>query len=136
MTENDRRILELQKTVQAKRDALAKTKTKFVPKTNCMLDFEGGKYNLHALSKEDLTLLLVRVNIYLMSAKDLKIDFVVLSGFVLQDWVDDMKDKLKIFETKEAEAELKGWEAKLKNLLSADTKVAQEVDDLAALINA
>ena len=58
----DNRIELLQKKVEEKRTALENKKNSIEPtKTNLILHLEDQTYNLHALNKQALTLLLIKL---------------------------------------------------------------------------
>lgn len=132
-TKNDERVLQLKEIIDKKQSELKGAK-KFAPLTNCVLDLEGQKYNLNVLQSDELKLLLVRLNMYLMSAKDLKTNLEI-SGYNVSEWITDIKCKIEIFEYKQKEAELKALEAKLDKLLSDEKKTELELDEIAALLN-
>ena len=133
MSKNDERVLQLKEIIDKKKLELKGAK-KFMPLTNCVLDLEGQKYNLNVLKFDDLQLLLVKLNMYLMSAKDLKIDLKI-SGFNIAEWITDIKCKIDIFEYKKKEAELKALETKLDKMLSDEKKTELELDEIAALLS-
>lgn len=133
VTKNDERVLQLKQVIAKKKSELKSSK-KFVPLTNCVLDLEGQKYNLNVLQLDDLQLLLVRLNMYLMSAKDLDINLEI-SGCNIAEWITDIRCKIEIFEYKKKEAELKTLEAKLDKMLSDEKKTELELDEIAALLN-
>lgn len=133
MSKNDERVLHLKEIIDKKKLELKGAK-KFTPLTNCILDLEGQKYNLNVLRLNDLQLLLVRLNMYLMSAKDLKINLEI-SGYNIAEWITDIKCKIEIFEYKKKEAELKTLEVKLDKMLSDEKKTELELDEIAALLN-
>lgn len=132
-TKNDERVLQLKEIIDKKKLELKGAK-KFTPLTNCVLDLEGQKYNLNVLQLNDLQMLLVRLNMYLMSAKDLGINLEI-SGYSLAEWITDIKCKIEIFEYKQKETELKALEAKLDKMLSDEKKTELELDEIAALLN-
>lgn len=131
-TKNDERVLQLKKIIDEKKAEL-KTVKKFTPITNCVLDLDNQKYNLNVLQPNDLKLLLVKLNMYLMSANDLDISL-ELSGYNVAEWMADIKSKIEIFEHKTKEAELKTLEAKLDKMLSDEKKTELELDEIAALL--
>ena len=133
MSKNDERVLQLNEIIDKKKLELKGAK-KFTPLTNCILDLEDQKYNLNVLRLNDLQLLLVRLNMYLMSAKDLKINLEI-SGYNIAEWITDIKCKIEIFEYKKKEAELKTLEVKLDKMLSDEKKTELELDEIAALLN-
>ncbi len=128
---NDQKILDLQKKVDEKKAALAKTQ-RFSPVTNCTLAFEGERFNLNTLDVDGCTLLLVRMNTYLMSAKDLGIETpVVISGYSLENWVKDLKAKLAYLQREAEKRKLQQTEKKLEALLSTEVKTELAIDEIA-----
>ena len=131
-TKNDERVLQLKKIIDEKKAELKAVK-RFTPVTNCVLDLDNQKYNLNVLQLEDLKLLLVKLNMYLMSANDLDIELVI-SGYNVTEWMSDIKSKIEIFEYKKKESELKTLEAKLDKMLSDEKKTELELDEIASLL--
>lgn len=131
---NDDRILALKKQIETKKNDLASRKMRFVPETNCMLDLEGHIFNLNVCTDDVLLLLMIRLNTYLMSAKDLDIDSPVISGYLISEWISDIKNKLEISDLKREKDELKKMEAKLDKLLSEDKKTELELDEIEGLL--
>jgi hypothetical protein len=128
--ENDQKILKLQKQVEEKRAALVKAQ-KFSPITNCSIQFDGERFNINALDIDSCTLLTVKVNALKMSSKDLAIeDSVKISGYSIDEWLTDLKAKLAFLNRKKEEDKLKKMESKLKELLSNDTKIEMELENL------
>ena len=131
-TKNDERVLQLKKIIDEKKSELKAIK-RFAPVTNCVLDLDNQKYNLNVLQPNDLKLLLVKLNMYLMSANDLDISL-ELSGYNVAEWMADIKSKIEIFEHKTKEAELKALESKLDKMLSDEKKTELELDEITALL--
>jgi len=131
---NDQRILELKKQIEAKKEKLGKT-TRFSPVTNCSLELDGDRYNIQALNKEQLIMLMVKLNSYLISAKALEVaeDFAI-SGYHVSDWIGDIQDKVEILARKDEEKQLKLMESKLTQLLSERKKVELEIDEIESLL--
>lgn len=132
-TKNDERVLKLKQVIDKKKLELKGVK-KFMPLTNCVLDLEGQKYNLNVLQFNDLQMLLVRLNMYLMSANSLGISLDI-SGYNIAEWITDIKCKIEIFEYKQKESEMKVLEAKLDKMLSDEKKTELELDEIAAMLN-
>jgi hypothetical protein len=130
---NDQRILQLKKQIEEKKEQLGKS-LKFTPLTNCSLELEGERYNINVLSKEQLTLLMIRLNMYRLSAKDLSISSIEFSGYDVLDWIVDIKTKIEILSRKDEERNLKTMEDKLVKLLSDGKKVELELDEIASLL--
>ena len=134
MSKNDDRILELKKQIEEKKKLLADKNTRFVPETNCVLVMNKNSTNLNVCSDEELKLLLISLNAYLMSAKNLGMDDFEISGYNATTWIKDVKSKLEISELKKQQSDLKAMEQKLDKLLSDDKKTELELDDIAALL--
>jgi len=88
------------------------------------------RHNIQVLTKEQLIALLVKLNTYAMSAKDLGLESYVISGFDVVDWLIDIKSKLDFVSRKEEENKLKVMESKLHQLLSNEKKVELEIDEI------
>ena len=133
---NDEKILELKTQIALRKEQLKKQNKRFTPITNCIIELESIKYNLQVLSKSQLMELLIRLNLYLMSAKDLNItDVMTVSGYSISDWMTDIRAKLESVKYKDDENKLKAMEDKLQNLLSDEKKTEIEIDEIAAAIN-
>lgn len=133
-TNNDNRIIELKKQIETKRKQLLEKTNRFSPETNCILEFKGTTYNLNACSAEMLTLLLVELNMYIMSAADLGVTLPTLSGYPIEMWMTDIKNKISVLSVKQEESNLKKMEVKLDKLLSDDKKTELELDEIASLL--
>lgn len=136
MSKNDEKILALKKTIEKRTEELGK-KEPFAPLTSCSLDFEGTRYNLHAINDMNtLAYIMCKLHTLEMAAADLEIDTsaIVLSGFPVSDWIHDLKAKVSIVKRQEKESELKAFEKKLDALLSADKKTELEIDSIAELL--
>ena len=132
MGKNDERVLQLKKIIEDKKSELKAVK-RFTPLTNCVLDLDGQKYNLNVLQLADLQLLLVKLNMYLMSANSLGINLEI-AGYNIAEWMVDIKSKIEIFEYVKKKSELKTLETKLDNMLSDEKKTELELDEIAALL--
>lgn len=131
---NDERILELKRQIEEKKSNLEKI-PRFAAITNYILSLDEVNYNLHTQSKEQLIHLLVKLNSYSLSAKDLGIlDTYMISGYLLTDWIADIKSKLAVLSKNDEEKKLKSLETKLTKMLSTDKKVELELDALENLI--
>ena len=133
MSTNDDRVLQLKKIIDEKKENLKSCKKTFLPITNCILDLDGQKYNLNVLQFDELQLLLVKLNIYLTSAVNLNISLMI-SGYSINDWIEDINNKLDVLEFRRKENELKVLENKLNKMLSDEKKTELELDEIAALL--
>lgn len=132
MSKNDERVLQLKKIIDEKKSERKSVK-RFTPLTNCVLVLDNQSYNLNVLQLDDLKILLVKLNMYLMSANDLDIGLDI-SGYNISEWISDVKSKMEIFEYKKKESDLKTLEAKLDKMLSDEKKTELELDEIAALL--
>ena len=90
---NDERVLLLKKQIDEKRSGLAAQK--FSPKTNCIIDLDGQKYNINVLQVNELELLLVKLSVYSEFAKNLGFELVI-SGYLINEWITDIDQKLAV----------------------------------------
>ncbi|GAA6275847.1 hypothetical protein F170042I7_20330 [Blautia caecimuris] len=130
---NDDKIMQLKAIIEKKKEELKKYK-KFCPVTNCVLDLDGKKYNLNVLQENELVLLLVKLDSYFVSAERLHV-ILILSGYDVLDWIEDIRDKLRDIEKKKKESELKKMESKLTALLSDNKKTELELSDMETILN-
>lgn len=130
---NDERIMQLKQQIEAKRKELATKTSRFTPITNCLLVIDKVTYNLHVESSE---LLLIKVNMMAMSAKDLGLDIskVIISGYSLADWIDDIKNYMNVQSYKDEKRKLERLEKQLDALLSDDKRTELEIDSIATLL--
>lgn len=127
---NDIKIMELKKQIEEKRNKLNGVK-KFVPITNCSIELDGERYNIQVLSQEQLTNLLIKLNSYIISAKELGLlDGYIISGYKAEEWFEDIKAKLDIISYKQEERKLRDMELKLDKLLSDEKKTELELSDI------
>lgn len=134
MSKNDERILELKKQIEIKKKELADKKVRFSPETNCVLELDGVKYNLNVCTEDMLIILMIKLNTYVMSAKDLGVTAPNISGYSVDLWITDIRNKLESSKIKEEEKKLKDNEKLLEQLLSEDKKKELILDEIAALL--
>lgn len=131
---NDAKIMELKKQIAEKKEKLAGI-NRFVPTTNCSVEVDGTRYNINTLQKEQIIHLMVRLNLYRISAKDLELtEEFNISGYKPEEWITDLKVKLDILSKKDEERKLKAMEDKLDRLLSDEKKTELELDDIEAML--
>ncbi|MGG1659554.1 hypothetical protein [Brevibacillus sp. NRS-1366] len=132
---NDQKILELKKQIEEKKSKLSKSQ-KFAPVTNCSIEVDGVRYNIQVLQKEQIITLLVKLNTYVIAAKDLDLlSEYKITGYNVMDWISDLKAKLDNLSRKEEEQKLKVMEAKLDQLLSNEKKVELELGEIENMLN-
>lgn len=132
MSKNDEKIVALQTKITEKKSKFSKVK-KFMPDTNCSLELFGQRYNLNTLQKADLEYLLVVVNMFKLSAASLATE-IYLSGYHVNLWISDIKQKLDILKNKLEEANLKTLQEKLDKLLSNEKRTELEIENIAKLL--
>lgn len=134
LNENDILILDLKKQVEEKKSKIGNS-TKFNPITNCELVFNNVKYNIHTLDKQSILLLIVQLSILKDNSKKLYPDEeLILNGYKLEDWITDLQSKFDNLNVKTEKERLKKIEERLNNLLSIDTKINLEINELKNLI--
>lgn len=134
MSKNDEKILILKEQIAKKKAQLNKAK-KFIPATNCSIELEGQRSNIQVLNKEQLLFLLIKLNVYAMSAKNLEvIDQFIISGYHINDWIEDIKSRIDILNYKEEENKLRDMESKLDRLLSSEKKTELEINEIESLL--
>lgn len=131
---NDEKILILKKQIAEKKKTI--TNKRFVPITNCLLDIDNEKNNINVLTKDRITFLMVKLNVYRMSLKDLGLDeeSLKVSGYTFTDWITDLKSRFDILTQKEEETKLKALENKLEELLSNEKRVELELGNIENLL--
>lgn len=131
---NDSKIMTLKAQIEEKRKKLDEIE-RFIPITNCSIEFNDNRYNLNVLQKEQLISLLVKLNYHRLSAQDLGLlDEYIISGYKLEDWITDIKGKLSVVSRKDEERKLKVLENKLDKMLSDDKKIELELDQIASIL--
>lgn len=133
-TKNDNLIMQLKEKVELKRKELNEFSTKeYKNKTILVIDMDGQKTNINVLSEDGLKLLLVKLNMYRLSMKDLEMS-VQISGYDVNDWIDDINAKLSTFTYKKRKKELEETEKQLDLLLSDEKKTELEIERLAKIL--
>ena len=126
---NDNTILELKKQIADKEAALDAIR-RFIPATNCSLELEGTRYNLHVSDANLLTTALLKLNMYKMSADNLGLEDIEFSGYKIVDWVADIQSRLLQINKQKEQARLNNLKSKLTALLSIDKKTELEIEEL------
>lgn len=129
---HDTKIIELKKQIEEKKEKLKDVK-RFSPITKCIINLEGKAQNLNVLKKEELILLLVKLNVFKKSADELGYPLTI-DGYLVQEWMEDIQSKLKLMEYKEEEQKLNALNKKLTTLLSEDKKVELELEEIEGLL--
>ena len=135
---NDERIIKLKKQIDEKRKELKKKNSRFTPITNCVLELDGLRYNLHLQSTP---MLMMKLHMLQMAADDLREDYpnspfgdVQISGYKISDWIADIAANLEIQAFKAEKQKLDKLEKQLTELLSNDKQTELMIDELEALI--
>jgi hypothetical protein len=128
---NDTKILDLKKKIEEKKKELGNGR--FSPITNCNLETKDKRYNLHALNEKDLKELFIELHIKNKAVLELELDY-KLSGYIIEDWIIDIKSRLAILNRVDEEKKLKIMESKLDKLLSNEKKVELELKEIENMI--
>lgn len=132
---SDDRIIKLKQQIAKKKASLQRI-TKFAPITNCIFKLDGNECNLHVLNETELIFLLVKLNVYYNQASKLDLlDKFRISGFGVEDWINDVNSRLAIIKFKEETSNLKTMENKLTSLLSNDKQTELQIDEIEAMLN-
>ena len=140
VNKNDNRILELKKKIEQERATLKESSSRFQPITSCILDFAGQKYNLNAMSANDLSLLLSLLSVIEQAnteiAKEMQfIKPATVNGYLLAEWIIDIRKKLDQVLYREKKAKLDKLEKQLTDLLTGETQTKLKVDNLEDELN-
>ena len=140
VNKNDNRILELKKKIEQERATLKESNSRFQPITSCILDFAGQKYNLNAMSANDLSLLLSLLSVIEQAnteiAKEMQfIKPATVNGYLLAEWIIDIRKKLDQVLYREKKAKLDKLEKQLTDLLTGETQTKLKVDNLEDELN-
>lgn len=130
----DNTILELKADI-VKKKANLKSSKRFNPITNCSLELDGFRYNLHVQNKNELYHLLVKLNSYAESARALGIlKQYIMAGFAITDWIADIQARITHINHNTEITKLKAMELRLTKLLSREKQVELEVSEISDLL--
>ena len=137
---NDDRILELKKKIENEREALKESNSRFQPITSCILEFAGQKYNLNAMSANDLLLLLSLLSVIEQANTKIAEEMQIIkpatvNGYLLTEWITDIRKKLDQVLYREKKAKLDKLEKQLTDLLTDETQTKLKVDNLENELN-
>ena len=137
---NDDRILELKKKIESEREALKESNGRFQPITSCMLEFAGQKDNLNAMSANDLLLLLSLLSVIEQANTEIAEEMQIIkpatvNGYLLTEWITDIRKKLDQVLYREKKAKLDKLEKQLTDLLTGETQTKLKVDNLENELN-
>jgi hypothetical protein len=136
MSKNDDKIIGMKEEILKKKKELSKGSVKVTTITNCSLNIVDKRYNINTLKGQELQHLLVSVNMLFLSAKDLKMqDDFKYDGYLLGDWISDLKSRVAVEEYKKKVKEMTALEKQLDSLLSSDKQTELEIDGISELIN-
>lgn len=129
--DNDKVILGLKKEIEIKKALLKKAKVKFSPVTNGMLTFQGTRYNILTVDKDFLLLMICQLESYktILTTK-FPSETLKLDKYPIDSWLEDLYARYNNLNTFVEEERLKVLESKLHNLLSNDTKVDLEIEEI------
>lgn len=131
---NDERILSLKKQIEEKKKQLKNKNIRFTPITNCMIELDGIKYNLHTITD---WFPLIKLELIKIAAEELKIDLneIVISGYPLTSWIQDVRNKMESEKYKTEKRKLDDLEKQLTSLLSDTKQTELKIDELESMLN-
>ena len=133
--QNDTKILELKKQIQLKKEELTKQNSRFNAVTNCSIELNENRININTLQRDGLMDTLIKLNIIRLSVTDLGLENEYkISGYLVSEWMQDIKSRLEILSRKDEERKLKIMEDKLVKLLSEEKKTELEIEEIAELL--
>ena len=140
VNKNDNRILELKKKIEQERATLKESNSRFQPITSCILEFAGQKYNLNAMSANDLLLLLSLLSVIEQANTKIAEEMQIIkpatvNGYLLTEWITDIRKKLDQVLYREKKAKLDKLEKQLTDLLTDETQTKLKVDNLENELN-
>ena len=140
VNKNDNRILELKKKIEQERATLKESNSRFQPITSCILEFAGQKYNLNAMSANDLLLLLSLLSVIEQANTEIAEEMQFIkpatgNGYSLAEWITDIRKKLDQVLYREKKAKLDKLEKQLTDLLTGETQTKLKVDNLEDELN-
>jgi len=133
-TKNDKVILNLKREIEAKKSLLANG-IKFNPVTNCSLELDGMRYNLHVANQDTVLLLIAKLNSLNISlAEIMPGESLTISGYKVKSWLEDLIAKFNVSNVSNEKVRLQALENKLHQLLSLDTKIEIELSGIQSQI--
>ena len=134
INQNDLKILNLKKEIEEKKSKLSQY-GRFDPKTNCSLTLFGKNYPIHTLTKESLLLLIAQLTSLSDGFyKKYPDETLIIDTYPIEDWLFDLETKFGILNVQKEKERLTKLEEKLHNLLSIDSKISLELDQLSKQI--
>lgn len=133
MSKNDDKILALKKKIAERRESTGKPIC-FSPRTSCIIELDGARYNINVLQRDELILLCCKLQALVMAADSLSLDCPVVSGFQLDLWCADIGERIAALDQKKDLAQLADMEKQLDKLLSNDKRTELEIDAIAAVL--
>lgn len=127
----DNNIIELLSTLDKKAEEARGGR--FHPKTTCILTLYGVTYNIHQLDDASLRLLAILLESLIHAEPRVFPDDpeVIVSGFTLRDWQDDVVSKAEVNKYRADQEKIKRYKGKLKDMLSAEKKTELEFQTIA-----
>lgn len=130
---NDNKILKLKEEIKKKKEEISKTKTlKYI--TNGVITLDGETYNLNVKPTNDLLLLLSKLAAYKNSVIEFDLGELIIDGYSISDWIEDIVARIKFNKVKEEETKLKSMEQLLDRRLSEEKKIEIELDEIANML--
>ncbi len=134
MSKNDDKIIALKKTIELRRESIGKP-LRFTPKTSCVIELDGVRYNINVLQRDELILLYCKLQALATAADHLGVtDQLVISGFPITMWGEDIGNRIGVIDQKNTLTHLEAMEAQLDKLLSGDKRTELEIDAIAAML--
>lgn len=131
MPNNDDRIIELKKLIEKKEKEIVPAS--LASKTTLILEFNGRKYNLNVMTLSELQILFCQLQA-LQTANEKLSGFytepLLIGGFCVADWLDDIISKMNYLMTKNKKKELEAMKKQLDKLLSDGKRTELLLDEI------
>lgn len=129
-TKNDKVILNLKNEIDKKKKAIT-TGNRFIPITNCSITINGVKQNIHSMTINSLLFAIGYVKSLQNGLNEIiPNEKLVIDNFKAEEWIEDLKCKYYNLNQSLEKERLRKLEEKLHSLLSTDTKVDLEIQEI------
>lgn len=132
-SKNDNLILSLKEKIELKRNDI--NVKVFEPKTTCIFNLFGEKYNIHTFNKDTCILWMATFKAMIDAHGTIEgATPLIIDGFDINDWYSDLSSRFGVIKAQESLKELSLMESKLDKLLSSDKKIELELDEIKKMI--
>ncbi len=130
----DAKIVGMQSNIKQKLNAIEHAlATTPKLKTPCALTLYGEKLNFHTLTVDKLREVQVQLNMHLMSAKELNVQYTYkFAGFPIMDWMQDVATIINKHNLKNEQKELEEGMKEVDTMLSEEMKADRKLNEISS----